>query len=247
MMEQKLKKRAGYRFTKDIVEQLGGMIVRGDVQAGGSLPIEADLAAQFNASRTIVREAVKMLTAKGLVGSRPKRGTYVEPESNWNLLDPDVLRWTLQQSYSLSLVRDFLILRLAIEPVAAREAAGLAGPAELEKIKAALDEMGADHCDADKSLAADIAFHVAILHASGNRFLYQFSAMIETALRFSIRATDLSKGVFGPDIAEHAAIYDAIKKGDGDAAAAAIRSLLEDAVYLIDRLDASSSKMAGAA
>lgn len=239
-MEPKVQKRAGYRFTNDIVEQLGGMIVRGDAKAGGSLPIEAELAIQFNASRTIIREAVKMLTAKGLVGSRPRRGTYVEPQSNWNLLDPDVLRWTLQQSYSLSLVRDFLILRLGIEPVAAQEAARFAGPEEIENIKKCLDAMGTSGANPDETLAADIAFHVAVLHASGNRFLFQFSAMIETALRFSIRATNRSKGVIGPNIADHANIYSAIVAGDGQAASDASRSLLEEAVELIDRLDKTS-------
>lgn len=244
-MEQKLKKRAGYRFTNDIVEQLGGMIVRGDAPAGGSLPIEAELATQFNASRTIVREAIKMLTAKGLVGSRPRRGTYVEPQSNWNLLDPDVLRWTLQQSYSLSLVRDFLILRLGIEPIAAQEAARLAGQEDLEAIKSCLESMGEAGKNSDEVLAADIAFHVAILHASGNRFLFQFSTMIETALRFSIRATNRSKGVTGPNIADHNAIYTAIAEGDEKGAYNASRALLDEAVELIDRLDTVTGQKTG--
>ena len=240
-MEPKVQKRAGYRFTNDIVEQLGGMIVRGDAKAGGSLPIEAELAIQFSASRTIIREAVKMLTAKGLVGSRPRRGTYVEPQSNWNLLDPDVLRWTLQQSYSLPLVRDFLILRLGIEPIAAQEAARFAGQEEIKNIKKCLEAMETKGANADETLAADIAFHVAILHASGNKFLFQFSAMVETALRFSIRVTNRSKGVVGGDVADHAAIYTAIAAGDAQAAFDASRSLLEEAVDLIDRLEKTTS------
>lgn len=114
---------ASQYLTGEVVERIGGQIVRGDVAPGGSLPIEAELAKQHDTSRTVIREAVKMLTAKGLVGSRPRRGTYVEPESKWNILDPDVLRWTLQRRFSFELMRDFLMVREGIEPKAAAAAA----------------------------------------------------------------------------------------------------------------------------
>ena len=208
--------KGGSRYlTRELVEALGGMIVRGDAPAGESLPIEAELSKQFNASRTVIREAVKMLTAKGLVGSRPRRGTYVEPESEWNILDPDVLRWTLQRRFTLELMREFLITRKAIEPAAAREAA----------------TGGAD------PLEADIAFHLAILEASGNRFFRQFSFVVETALRFSIRLTNRAKGVRAASVEDHAAIYHAIAKGSVRKAARAVEDLLDEALQLIDLLE----------
>jgi DNA-binding FadR family transcriptional regulator len=229
----------GARYlSRELVEQLGGKIVRGDVPAGDSLPIEAELSKQFGASRTIVREAVKMLTAKGLVGSRPRRGTYVEPVAKWNILDPDVLRWTLQCRFSLKLMREFLVARRAIEPAAAREAAVLADPARVERIGACLQGMR-EAAEGDRDpLEADIAFHLAILEASGNRFFQQFSYFVDTALRFSIRLTNTAKGVHAADVEDHAAIYEAIARGNGREARKASEYLLDEALDLLDSLAA---------
>jgi DNA-binding FadR family transcriptional regulator len=228
----------GARYlSRELVEELGGMIVRGDVPAGDNLPIEAELSKQFQASRTIVREAVKMLTAKGLVGSRPRRGTYVEPVAKWNLLDPDVLRWTLQRRFSLELLREFLVARRAIEPAAAREAAVLCDPAGVANIGACLERMRQAADGVGDPLEADIAFHLAILAASGNRFFRQFSHVVDTALRFSIRLTNTAKGVRAADVEDHAAIYDAIARGNAREARKASEYLLDEALDLIDSLD----------
>ena len=230
--------KGGSRYlTRELVEALGGMIVRGDAPAGESLPIEAELSKQFNASRTVIREAVKMLTAKGLVGSRPRRGTYVEPESEWNILDPDVLRWTLQRRFTLELMREFLITRKAIEPAAAREAAKRGDPDAIAEIGRCLDAMRDAATGGADPLEADIAFHLAILEASGNRFFRQFSFVVETALRFSIRLTNRAKGVRAASVEDHAAIYHAIAKGSVRKAARAVEDLLDEALQLIDLLE----------
>ena len=221
-------------LTGEVVERIGGQIVRGDVAPGGSLPIEAELAKQHDTSRTVIREAVKMLTAKGLVGSRPRRGTYVEPEAKWNILDPDVLRWTLQRRFSFELMRDFLVVREGIEPKAAAAAATLQDRAAIARIAARLDDMReADEGRMD-SLESDIAFHIAILHASGNRFFIQFSHVIDTALRFSIRLTNSVKGVRMASVADHERIYRAIERGDAAGAEQAAQDLLTEAIRLLD-------------
>jgi DNA-binding FadR family transcriptional regulator len=221
-------------LTGEVVERIGGQIVRGDVAPGGSLPIEAELAKQHDTSRTVIREAVKMLTAKGLVGSRPRRGTYVEPEHKWNILDPDVLRWTLQRRFSFELMRDFLVAREGIEPKAAAAAAIRQDRAAIDQIAARLHDMReADEGRMD-SLESDIAFHIAILHASGNRFFVQFSHVIDTALRFSIRLTNSVKGVRMASVADHERIYLAIERGDADAAEQAAQDLLTEAIRLLD-------------
>ncbi|HSF12116.1 MAG TPA: FadR/GntR family transcriptional regulator [Erythrobacter sp.] len=221
-------------LTGEVVERIGGQIVRGDVAPGGSLPIEAELAKQHDTSRTVIREAVKMLTAKGLVGSRPRRGTYVEPEAKWNILDPDVLRWILQRRFSFELMRDFLVAREGIEPKAAAAAAIRQDRAAIAQIAARLEDMReADEGRMD-SLESDIAFHIAILHASGNRFFVQFSHVIETALRFSIRLTNSVKGVRMASVADHERIYRAIERGDADAAEQAAQDLLTEAIRLMD-------------
>lgn len=225
---------ASQYLTRELVERIGGQIVRGDVAPGGSLPIEAELAKQHETSRTVIREAIKMLTAKGLVGSRPRRGTYVEPESKWNILDPDVLRWTLQRRFSFELMRDFLVAREGIEPKAAAAAAIRQDREAIARIGARLDDMREAAKGRMDSLESDIAFHIAILHASGNRFFVQFSHVIETALRFSIRLTNTEKGVRTASVEDHGAIYDAIAKGDPDAAEQAAQDLLTEAIRLLD-------------
>lgn len=225
---------ASVYLTRELVEEIGGKIVRGDCVAGGSLPIEADLATQYDTSRTVVREAVKMLTAKGLVGSRPRRGTYVEPESKWNILDPDVLRWILQRRFSFELMRDFLEARQGIEPRAAAIAAERQDRDAIAEIGRRLDDMREAAAGRMDSLESDIAFHIAILHASGNRFFVQFSHVIETALRFSIRLTNSEKGVPMASVADHERIYLAIEKGDARAAKEAASDLLTEAIRLLD-------------
>lgn len=225
---------ASVYLTRELVEELGGKIVRGDCAPGGSLPIEAELATQYDTSRTVVREAIKMLTAKGLVGSRPRRGTYVEPEAKWNILDPDVLRWILQRRFSFELMRDFLVARQGIEPRAAAIAAERQDRAAIAEIGRRLHDMREAAAGRMDSLESDIAFHIAILHASGNRFFVQFSHVIETALRFSIRLTNSEKGVRMASVADHERIYRAIERGEACAAQDAASDLLTEAIRLLD-------------
>lgn len=200
--------------TRSLVEQIGSAIVRGDYPIGDSLPTEAELADQFGVSRTVTREAVKMLTAKGLVQAWPRRGTIVQKESNWSLLDADVLSWLLERNVSISLVKDFLRMRLAIEPAAAELAATRS--ADVSEIQHAVDEMrrAAEH--GGDALAADSLFHASILRASGNPFFAQMAPMVDTALRMTIRITNRIKGVRFASIQEHVDILVAIREGRSD-------------------------------
>ena len=224
-------------LTRRVVEALGQAIVTGTWDAAGAFPIEAELCARFGVSRSVVREAVKMLTAKGLLSARPRRGTVVEPEPHWNLLDPDVLRWLLQRAPSPELLAEFTQMRLGIEPQAAALAAQAVGRGQAEMlppIRAALARMRAAGTGDDDPLASDIAFHVAILHASGNRFLVQLRELVDTALRISIRMTNARKGVALASVDDHARVLHAIEAGDPVAAAAAMRALLGEALDLIE-------------
>lgn len=224
-------------LTRRVVEALGQAIVTGTWDAAGAFPIEAELCARFGVSRSVVREAVKMLTAKGLLSARPRRGTVVEPEPHWNLLDPDVLRWLLERAPSPALLAEFTQMRLGIEPQAAALAAQAVGRGQAEMlppIRAALARMRAAGTGDDDPLASDIAFHVAILHASGNRFLVQLRELVDTALRISIRMTNARKGVALASVDDHARVLHAIEAGDPVAAAAAMRALLGEALDLIE-------------
>jgi len=227
----------GQNLTYRIVQALGVAIVSGVYTSENPFPIEADLCKQYGASRSVLREAVKMLTAKGLLGARPRQGTWVQPEENWNLLDPDVLRWMLERKITFSLLREYAQVRLAVEPKAAAEAARVATPEAKQAITAAIAAMAEADRDESDPLPADIAFHVAILKASGNRFFTQLSGVTETALRFSIRMQDRYKGVRRASVPDHKKIADAILSGDCATAESATRELIEEALALINKAD----------
>src|SRR5215468_11779352 len=99
-------------LTSRIVRELGIRIVTGEYSKGRPFPTESELCAELGASRSVLREAVKMVTAKGLLRARPRHGTQVQPEANWNLLDPDVLKWMLERKFSLPLLIQFTQVRL---------------------------------------------------------------------------------------------------------------------------------------
>ena len=223
----------GQNLTSSIVQDLGVAIVTGTYSDRNPFPVEAQLCRQYGASRTALREAVKMLTAKGLLGARPRQGTWVQPESKWNLLDPDILGWLLERKFSPALLTEFTEVRLAIEPLAAALAATAAGPAEKQAVCDAIERMRAAERGEDDPLASDIAFHVAVLHASKNRFYAQLTELTSTALRFSIRTTNRYKGVKLASVADHKRVADAIVAGRPAAAADAMRKMIQEALDLI--------------
>src|SRR4249920_2142636 len=106
-----------------VVNRIGMRIIGGDIAPAASLPNEADLCTQLGVSRTIVREATKVLASKGLLESRPKTGTRVRPPESWNLLDPDVLAWQWAAMPRAEFVREIFELRRAFEPTVAALAA----------------------------------------------------------------------------------------------------------------------------
>ncbi|KTT73762.1 FadR/GntR family transcriptional regulator [Sphingomonas endophytica] len=222
----------GRNLTYGLHEVLGRAIVVGDY-ADRPFPNEADIVREHGVSRSVTREAVKMLAVKGLLGARPKQGTFVRPEEAWNLLDPDVLRWLLEREASLDLLRHFNELRIGVEPEAAALAARGASAAQQAAISAGLARMEAAERGADDTLDADIAFHVAVLRASNNPFFVQFRDMVSTALRTSIRFTNKMSGRTA-NIAEHRAVRDAIVAGDAAAAHATMRALIVNVLDVIE-------------
>ena len=242
-------------LTQRIFEELGRAIATGRYD-DREFPTEAEIAATHGVSRSVTREAVKMLTAKGLVSARPRQGTRVRPTSAWNLFDADVLRWTLERKFSVDLLRQFNELRIGIEPEAAALAARVHDDAQLAAIRAGLAAMaeadGTSEADAGDETAggdplqADIAFHVAILRATGNPFFFQFRTVVSTALRTSIRFTNRIVG-HAASIADHRAVADAIAARDPEAARAAMRRLIGDVLTLIDVHRAPSQSPGGEA
>ena len=238
-----MRRPTGQNLTYAIVEELGQAVVTQTYSDDDPFPIEAELCKQFGASRTVLREAVKMLTAKGLLSARPRQGTWVEPESKWNLLDPDVLRWLLERKFSLELLAEFTEVRMAIEPMAAMMASRSATPESLARIRHAIGRMRAAVNGEDDPLASDIAFHVAILHATGNRFYAQLEDVVNAALRISIRLTNQVKGVPQADVDLHEQVLEAIEARDPERARAKMEFIIKEVLDLIGtaRLKAKGS------
>ena len=222
----------GRNLTFGLLDSLGRAIVTGAYKTT-AFPTEADLAKLHGVSRSVTREAVKMLTAKGLVSARPRQGTIVQPTTSWNLFDTDVLRWLLDRNFSIELLLEFNQLRVAIEPEAAALAAMHGDEAAHAAITAGLERMRAADRGEDETLDADIAFHVAILFASGNPFYAQFRDVVSTALRSSIRFTNRVKGR-SANVEDHAAVHDSILARNASRARVAMRRIIGDVIDLID-------------
>lgn len=220
----------GRNLTYGLCETLGRAIVSGGFEDG--FPTEAELSRTHGLSRTVTREAVKMLTAKGLLSARPKAGTAVEPSERWNLLDPDVLRWLLERQFSLDLLRQFSQLRLAIEPTAAALAAQIQDNRAIAAIEEGFARMEAAAKGEDEVLDADIQFHIAILHAVQNPFFRQFEELVRTALHTSIQFTNRLYGR-SANVPQHGKVLEAIRAGDSNGAAAAMYQLIDEVLELI--------------
>ncbi|HEX8064650.1 MAG TPA: FadR/GntR family transcriptional regulator [Allosphingosinicella sp.] len=222
-------------LTFGMLEALGRAIVTGAYE-GQRFPTEAELAVQHSVSRSVTREAVKMLTAKGLLTARPRKGTTVQPSSCWNLFDTDVLRWLLERKFSLDLLRQFSELRIAIEPEAAALAAREANPAAVAEIRLGYERMEAAEASGEDNLEADIAFHIAVLNASANPFYMQFRDVVATALRTSIRFTNRFKGRTA-SLPAHLAVLTAIEAADGPASRSAMGSIIAEVMAMIEDAD----------
>lgn len=223
----------GLNLTASIVNDLGLAIVTEAFRPGEPFPTEAELCLRYDASRPVLREAVKMLAAKGLLVGRKRAGTLVLPEGHWNLLDPDVLRWMLQREFSIDLLIDFTEIRMSIEPRAASLAAHSASGPQRRAISDAIDRMFAADRLKEDALEADIAFHIAVLEASNNRFMRQFTGLAETTLRFSIRRTNEYKGVPRASAMDHKAVADAIVEGRAQLAGSRMSDLIRGALDLL--------------
>lgn len=220
-------------LSQGMTQALGRSIVCGHYDRKTSLPSEAELCEQFGVSRSAVREAVKMLSAKGLISSRPRQGIRILPEEYWNIFDTDLLKWSLESMPSLKVLQEFLQMRIAIEPEAASLAARYADQEAIDAIEAALDRMR-NPANAEQALEADIAFHVSILYASKNRFYIRLRDFTQTALRVSIAHTNTIKGAAETVVEDHTKIFNAIKNRNPERAKSSMFLLIDEALTLIE-------------
>lgn len=215
-----------------VIETIGADIVRGRFAPGTLLPKEADLVAEYQVSRTSVREAMKVLAAKGLIEIRRKIGTRVRPRDLWNMFDSDVLAWHHRQGLGEAVLRDLIELRQIIEPPAARLAAGRASMGDLRVIEHALAHMAENVRDPENYAASDVSFHMAVLAASHNALLQRFGHLVADFLlmSFSIQQQAVSGEVpdFSADAARHREVYQAINRGEPEVASRAMLEVILD-------------------
>ena len=210
----------GYRQPPDrksmhsqIVRDLGLRIVSGEYKPGERLPLEASLCAAYDVSRPVLREATRVLVAKGLVISKQRAGAIVCARSNWHLLDPDVLYWLIQSQPTGEFVGTLMTVRRIFEPAAAALAANMASEEQLRGISEAYECMEAARTPAEL-LEPDLAFHRRIAEATGNDLLAYIGNMLSLALRESIKLSSKHPNTHALSLPRHKAILTALLNRD---------------------------------
>lgn len=211
-----------------IARTLGQEILRGIHAPGANLPPEAELLSRFGASRTVLREAMKTLSAKGLVVLKTRVGTRVLNSSNWNFFDAELLAWSAEMGVDAQLRRSLTEIRRAVEPAAAALAAQRRSRAEIARLRDCVRRMARSGENRQDFAKADLEFHLMIGVASGNPMMRSMAAVIEAALVASFQQ---NMPLAGDDLAEtsqaHDAIVDGIEARDAAAASAAMLRVID--------------------
>ncbi|TDQ86502.1 GntR family transcriptional regulator [Dongia mobilis] len=228
---------------RSVAQDIGARILKGEFAPGTLLPNEAEWCEKFGVSRTAVREAIKMLMAKGLIQSRPKIGSRVLPRAQWNLLDRDVLAWYCAAANPVHFLIHMQQVREILEPETAALAAANRNAEQMAEIEAAFLQMAEA-----KTLSAwnyaDARFHQAILLAAGNELLVPLGLVIESALENMFTYTASQRGDIGRTLPGHRKILLAIRAQKPEAARQAVRSLLRDTRRIVNLVASSRTRPA---
>lgn len=235
-------------LREQVLSELGRQIVHEELIPGDTLPKEADLSEEYGVSRTIIREAVKGLQARGLVESKARVGTTVRPRGNWKLLDPDVLTWAFESDRQAEALLHLTEVRLVVEPAAAKWAAQRATEEERAHIETCFRELEQAIGDRDAWIKADVKFHDSILMACHNELIEHLVGTLRRVLFRSREATILvmeradAEGAADPYEAAtkealqlHRVPFEAIMQGDSEAAHEGMRAILEWVMDVIIR------------
>jgi DNA-binding FadR family transcriptional regulator len=225
------------------VDHLGEAIVGGKYPPGSTIPPEPQLCEVLGVSRTVVREAVKSLIAKGLVSSGPKVGTRVQPSEAWNWFDPDVIVWQSKAGLTPEFLRDLQDLRRVVEPAAVRLAAERATPQDIAEIEAAFEGMRTAVEHGGDYVASDLRFHQGLLRASGNRMIVQMSKALGALLRTSFEISTTRKDGPRRSLPLHRAVLDAVAAHNPGRAEKAVLVLIDGAREDIEEVLASRARL----
>lgn len=218
------------RLHGAIARDIGIAIVSGRRQPGEILEGEVDASAHRQVSRTAYREALRMLSAKGLISSKPRSGTRVSPESEWHLLDPDVLAWIFSDEPRPEVLHSLFELRSIVEPAAAALAAQRRSSVHLDRMRRALDDMRRYTLHRAEGRRADQEFHAGLLAATANPFVISLTngvtAAVDGLTQFKLRLAKVKRD----PVPDHLRVFDAIRDKDAVAAHAAMENLIRLAV-----------------
>jgi DNA-binding FadR family transcriptional regulator len=166
-----------------VADTLGKRIATGHYREGETLPVEQELANSLGVGRNALREAVKVLSGKGLIVTAPRSGTRIRPREDWNMLDPDVLSWHADpEAATPEFLLSLLEARRIIEPKAAELAALRGTRDDMAAILSAYERMEQHQDQPEARMEADIDFHAAILKASHNAVIAHFRYAVATYL-----------------------------------------------------------------
>lgn len=210
----------------EIVRAIGMHIVRGDYAPGQIIDLE-DLSEQTDASKTVIREALRVIGAKGMIDSRPKRGTFVRERAAWNLLDTDIIAWRREAHRDTDqLLTDLSELRAILEPESARLAALRRTEADLEALEAALASMRRADQTVEEIVEADREFHLRLFHASHNELLVRLDSVISHAVDVRDQMARQSGLAWAGPAADHEEILQAVRQKDSERVFALMTTLL---------------------
>jgi DNA-binding FadR family transcriptional regulator len=225
------------------VDHLGEAIVAGRYAAGASIPPEPKLCEELGVSRTVIRESVKSLVAKGLVSTGPKVGTRVLPEEHWNWFDPDVILWKSKSGLTREFLRDLQELRRIVEPAAVRMAAERATAQDLAGIQAAYEGMRKAVEEGGDYVTNDLLFHQGLLRACHNRMMVQMSKALSALLRTSFEISTSRKDGPRLSLPLHRAVMEAVVARNPTKAEKAILVLIDGAHQDIEQVLSNRKKL----
>lgn len=231
MIYYDLKQIAGLApsLSTQVAREIGRRIVSNNYPPGELVEDEGALADKYQVSRSVIRDAVKVLVGKGLLEVRRGIGTRVRSRASWGLLDDDVMAWFQSAPPNKDILRQLMDVRQVFEPKAARWAAERGDAASHDLIKAATERMEAEKGSVEDFIVADAVFHRSILRATQNEFLVALEGIIFSALLSSIRITNVDPRSNEASLPFHREVYEAIAAGDGAKAELVMEQLLGDA------------------
>ncbi len=224
------------RLHEQVARNLSLKIINKEIEPESLLPNEDELTQQFGVSRTVIREAVRFMDAKGLIQVRPRIGTRVCPPSRWMLTDPTLLSWQLETDPDSQLTQKLYELRNMLEPAVARLATERATEAEIAAIVEAFAKMR-DATTIEEHISADLQLHLTIVDACANKLVCSalrplISSTLSASFKIFIRSLEMAK----QSLPLHEAVIKAIKNRQPDQAEAAMRTILTNSAADVRRI-----------